>query len=490
MRRITLKREPNLKAKLEAFAHQADAVKAISHLDYAGIFHEQGLGKSKIAIDILLDWLESEAVDTVVLVVKKALVDNWMRELAMHSYITPRILNQNRMNNYHVFNSPARLILTHYEVVKSESERFALFLKTRDVGVILDESTKIKNPDSAITRALHALSPLFKKRVIMSGTPVANRPFDLWSQIYFLDQGRALGDDFDDFKQRLDLTSELAESQDQRERFENFLRSIHGRVAHFTVRQTKDSGVIELPDKIIESVMTDWEPRQLDLYEEVRTNMRAVVIRDGLPAEDHAEDLLKRLLRLVQIASNPGLVDEGYKEEPGKLPYLETLVEQLIARNEKCIVWTGFTENVDWLAVHFEKYGTCKVHGKLAIEERNKAVRRFLDDKERRVFVATPGAAKEGLTLTVANNVIFYDRSFSLDDYLQAQDRIHRISQTRVCNVYNLIMSDSIDEWVEELLRAKELAAKLAQGDISYEYYKSQMSYEFAEILKGILDIN
>ena len=69
--------------------------------------------------------------------------------------------------------------------------------------------------------------------------------------------------------------------------------------------------------------------------------------------------------------------------------------------------------------------------------------------------MATPGAAKEGLTLTCANHAIFYDRSFSLDDYLQAQDRIHRISQTRECYIHNMIATDTVDEWVDILLTAK-----------------------------------
>ena len=69
-------------------------------------------------------------------------------------------------------------------------------------------------------------------------------------------------------------------------------------------------------------------------------------------------------------------------------------------------------------------------------------------------------------TLTVANHAVFFDRSFSLDDYLQAQDRIHRISQKRICYVYNLILRDSIDEWVNSLLAAKHLAARLGQGEV------------------------
>jgi hypothetical protein len=50
-------------------------------------------------------------------------------------------------------------------------------------------------------------------------------------------------------------------------------------------------------------------------------------------------------------------------------------------------------------------------------------------------------------------------------------------------------MRDSIDEWVDLLLQAKKLAAQLAQGDISYDYYKKNMSYSYGEIVRGILDL-
>ena len=72
---------------------------------------------------------------------------------------------------------------------------------------------------------------------------------------------------------------------------------------------------------------------------------------------------------------------------------------------------------------------------------------------------------------------------------MQAQDRIHRISQKRICYISNLIMNDSIDEWVEVLLNAKHLAAKLGQGDITTDEYKSAAEYDFPYVLKNILNI-
>lgn len=489
MQRIILKKEPKLDTRHKAFPYQIQAVESIRDLEYTAIFHEQGLGKSKIAIDLMLYWLAEKVVDTVLFVAKKNLIWNWKREFDSHAFIRPKVLSQDRKANFYVFNSPTRLILTHYEVLKSEKARFQLFLKTRNVAVILDESTKLKNPYSSLTQAAFKLAPLFVKRVIMTGTPVANRPYDIWAQIWFLDQGRSLGNDFNKFKQETDLKNELYKSEADQIIFESALGAIFSKIASFTIRETKNSGVIALPEKVIHSVTTHWEPTQFDLYRQVRDDMRAVVIREGIPSEDESEDLLKRMLRLVQIASNPKLVDESYQASPGKYEYLLDLVSSIRGNREKCIIWTAFTGNVNWLTHELKNYNARKVHGKLSIDDRNRAIDTFLNDENSSVLIATPGSAKEGLTLTVANHVIFYDRGFSLDDYLQAQDRIHRISQGKICHVYNLIMEDSIDEWIDILLQSKYLAAQLAQGDITLEYYQEYMSYDFGSIIRSILHI-
>ena len=89
MKRIHLLKEPSLLAKYDAFPYQKEAFEAIKDLDYAAIFHEQGLGKTKIAIDLLLYWLEKTSIDTVLIVTKKQLVQNWIREFGTHTLIHP-----------------------------------------------------------------------------------------------------------------------------------------------------------------------------------------------------------------------------------------------------------------------------------------------------------------------------------------------------------------------------------------------------------------
>jgi SNF2 family DNA or RNA helicase len=486
---LKLEREPSYVAKHQGFLYQNAAVDAIHELEYSAIFHEQGLGKTKIGVDLSLLWLKSKVVDSVLIVTKKGLLQNWRDEIALHSHLQPRILGQDRRKNFYAFNSPARLYLTHYEVLRSERKRLSLFLKTRRVAVLLDEAHRIKNPDSQIAKTLFDLSPGFTRRVIMTGTPVANRPYDLWAQIYFLDHGKSLGNDFNAFKAELDLTNELARSSTRKVQFEAALASLFQRIQQFSVRETKQTAHIHLPNKEFRDVWVDLAPRQEELYERFRRDCAAVVVRDGKPVIDDAEEVLKRLLRLVQVASNPRLVDDAYHETPSKLPVLEDLVAKISEQQEKAIVWTSFTENVDWLFRELQTFGAVRVHGKMAYEDRDKSLSRFKTDADCKILVATPGAAKEGLTLTVANHAVFYDRSFSLDDYLQAQDRIHRISQTKTCYVVNLVARGTVDEWVDELLSAKQLAAKLGQGDITKDQYQAEATYAFAEMIREVLRI-
>jgi len=489
MGKMILQREPILYAKHKAFAYQNEAFISLRDLEYGAIFHEQGLGKTKIAIDIILYWLEKKIVDTAMIVVKKSLIQNWLLELKEHWYIKPALLNQNKQNNFFVFNGPSRVILTNYEVVQAEEERMMLFLKARDLGIVLDESTKIKNPDSNISKSYFRLSPFFKRRIIMTGTPIANRPYDIWAQIYFLDNGKSLGNNYPEFRKKLDLSNKLSSDPEKQRIFENEVSSIIQSINKFTVRETKGSGVISLPEKVFQNIETDWEPIQYEKYDQVRNEMRIIILQEDLPTEDISENYLKRLLRLIQIASNPRTIDQEYSNEPGKIPYLSNLIRDIVNKSEKAIVWSSFIKNIEYLYKLYAEYNPVRVHGKLDMILRNRSIERFKNEPNTKILFATPGAAKEGLTLTSANHVIFYDRGFSLDDYLQAQDRIHRISQKKTCYIYNLIMKNSIDEWIDILLNAKHLAAQLGQNDISIEYYRSNISYSYGDIIKEILNI-
>lgn len=479
----------NFDARHTSFGYQVQAVEAVKNLPFGALFHEQGLGKTKIGIDLALEWFREKTIDCVLIVTKRGLIENWKEEVTAHAHLRARVIDQNHASNFYAFNSDARILLAHYEVMKTEEARIKLFLKTRRVAAILDEAHKIKNPDAEVSKALHRLAPGFVKRVIMTGTPVANRPYDIWSQIYFLDQGASLGEDFESFKKKLDLTNDLWADADKRQAFEQELSGVFNRIRDFTVRETKATAGIELPEKLIKNVPVKLASKQQELYDQLRNELGVSVVREGKLITDDAEEILKRLLRLVQVASNPALVDESYTETPGKFVALEPIVAKAVKEDSKVIVWSSFINGVEWLQKRLAIYGAVPVHGGLPMETRLANIQAFKTNPACRVMVATPGAAKEGLTLTMANHAVFYDRSFSLDDYLQAQDRIHRISQTQVCYVWNLIAEDTVDEWVDSLLAAKRLAAQLAQNDVDKSQYTEAANYDFGQIVRAVLGL-
>src|SRR5262249_13561802 len=161
------------------------------------------------------------------------------------------------------------------------------------------------------------------------------------------------------------------------------------------------------------------------------------------------ETILARLVRLAQLASDPSMLDASYNQEPCKFVALDALLGEILTRPRarKVIVWTSFVANIASLKRRFSKYRPVSLHGALTGPERDASVLAFKEDPEVRLMVANPAAAREGLTLTEANVAIYLDRTFNLVDYLQSQDRIHRISQTSDCEIMLLLARDSIDEF-------------------------------------------
>lgn len=488
MKKIKINNEPKYESKFNSFVYQEQAVDFVKDLEYGAIFHEQGLGKTKIAIDLTLYWLSEKDIDTVLIVTKKGLVKNWEEETTIHSYLKTKVLDNNCNSNYYVFNSPTKLIITNFETISKELKRFKLFLKSRNVAIIIDESAKLKNPDSKLTKDFFELSPLFKKKIIMTGTPVANRPYDIWSQIFFLDEGKSLGTSFKNFKSKSDLTNKLAKNDEKREEFEEFISQIFTKINDFSIRETKKSVNILLPEKKYIDVWTMFLPEQKKLYDKLRKELILELKINNKKSIDDVSSVLKRILRLEQITSNPKMLNEDITYVSGKEQELDSLVKHIINRDEKVIIWTNYIYNVNYFYEKYKKYNAVKISGSMSTEDRNYSVKEFKTG-DSKVLIATPQSAKEGLTLTIANNAIFYDRGFSLDDYLQAQDRIHRISQTKECNIYNIMIRGSIDEWIHRLLISKEKAASLVQNDISKNEYKEIADYSYEELIKKILEV-
>lgn len=456
------KRPFDYSSNLKPLSHQVEAVEFLSKQTWAALFDEQGLGKTKITIDTTLRNFSEGTIESAIVVCKKSLIATWQDEIAKHSRLRAIVLrgtaNQKGLH-YMWF---AHFYLINYDLVASEEERLKKFLLTRPMALVLDESQRIKNPDSKATKALHRLAPYAKKRLIITGTPIANCPNDLWAQVFFLDGGKTLGTNIGEFYKRFHI-----QERPHKEVLidESGLSSLREVLKSFSIRRIKDD-VLELPEKTFKTIQISLEENQRRMYDTLRDQLYLEIVDlDGQQVTDDAQNILKRMLRLVEIASNPGLFDSSYSETPAKFEVVDGLLSEILGHGEKAIVWTSFVKNIRLLRSRYERYGAAMLFGAIPLDERARIVNRFQSSPDLRVLIANPAAAKEGLTLTAANHAIYLDRNFNLLDYLQSQDRIHRISQEKRAYIYNIVADETIDAYIEDIVYRKQVIAQYVYGD-------------------------
>ncbi|MEO5360288.1 MAG: DEAD/DEAH box helicase [Nitrospirota bacterium] len=464
--------------KTAPLPHQIEAIDYIKNHERVALFDEQGLGKTKIVIDALSQRMKNRYIDGVLVVAPMSLLYNWEMEVQKHSFLIPIVLRGGKREKRYKFLTGANFYITNYESVISELTRMKRFCKSQNIAIVLDESARIKDPTTKTAQALFELIPLSKQRIIITGTPVANKPYDLWGQFFFLDEGVLLGTDYNSFK--ADLSERKLDYRDKLQHLREILESN-------SIRRLK-ADELELPDKSFVNIYVELIGKQKELYEQLREELRIEILNtDGDVMVDEAQNILKKLLRLTQIASNPALVDRAYAETPAKLAALDGLIKDICAKGEKVILWTSFIDNIKLLNNRYIEYKPLIIFGETQIADRANIVQRFQELESNRILIANPAAAREGLTLTKANNAIYFDRNFNLVDYLQSQDRIHRISQTKNCTIYKLLARSTVDEYIDRLVGVKQDIAMYIQGDT--DSIKTE-SYEFLlnkQELLGIL---
>ncbi len=477
-----MKKDNRFNPKTKPFQHQLEAAKFIEGEHPVALFDEQGLGKSKEIIDGLLSDMEFGFIDGALIICKKTLLKTWENEIKKHTHLNFTNLTGEKFKRKKEFLKFSHFYLINYESLTQEEFLIKSLLKIRKLAIVLDESHRIKNPESIVTKSIFRIKDLSKKRIIITGTPVANRPEDLWAQFYFLDNGKTLGNNYAEFKKRYSIKISMGETIIN----ETKLLELKKKIMRFSVRRTKDKIKDKLPQKIYKEYYTKLIGKQKKLYNQIKDELFAEIKKmSGEVIIDKINSIFKKMLRLIQITSNPYLIDKSYNEVPSKFKIIDKLVKEIINKNCKIIIWTSFIDNILILKRRYRNYNSLILYGGMKIKDRNKVVEWFQNDSDYKVLIANPAAAKEGLTLTAANYTIYLDRNFSSIDYIQSQDRIHRFSQTKKCYIIKIIAKETIDEYVDELITKKNQIAKLIQGDIvKIKFPKELLTKEY--ILKII----
>lgn len=332
---------------------------------------------------------------------------------------------------------PEKIYIINYDKLRNDSI-LSKFKRFSWDCLVLDEVHKIKNRNSKQTVAVKAIPA--KKRVALSGTPILRYVDDLWSILNFLDErysGKsywAFVDYFCDVEQTPWGNKIVGTTVDTYR--QSVLRTM---LKHLMIRQ---ESIQVAKGKTQEVVRLPMTKPQRELYRKERQ-----LLLDQLPENCTIANGAVLTMRLRQTTSWPGLFLE---DTPG--PKFEWILEQCVNNpNSWFLVFTVFEQTAEALAKYLGTQGiravTITGKNKAQTNELNKSY--FLKGAAR-VLIGTIGAMGQGYDglQTVCRTVIFIDRDWSPEIMNQAEDRLHRMGQESVVNVYYLECQGSFDQHV------------------------------------------
>lgn len=387
-----------------------------------------------------------------------------------------------------------------------------------------DESQRIKNPGAQRTKKFMNLTPYSLVRAIYSGTAIVQSPWDAYSQFDFLHssilktpsyaafraeyaelitQGHGLMRHImlrhtpqirARFKPQLDRALLIADEMERRLEVNRIETLIHEEIVKRSPAIIAKDPVTGLPKwRNLEKLAALIAPHSfrvlkeecLDLPAKVYTQrffrMTAkqrkdyVLLRDDFRLKLENETIIPQeriatITKLSQIVSGYFLIpgtDRIQRVMPNDVnPKLQALMDEIEDCEGKIIIWARFhVEIEDIMSLLREANIHCVAyHGGVAQRDRTLAIDSFQEGSAR-VFVGQQAAGGTGITLTAAQNVIYYSNTWSLEDRLQSEDRAHRIGQTKSVRYVDIIAQDSIDENVTKALRAKIDLSRTIMGD-------------------------
>src|SRR5574344_1325852 len=431
---------------------------------------DMGLGKTIQVISLVLKMKEEHQLKKPVLVIcPTTLMGNWMKELQMFAPALDATIYHGPDRQLDVKHD---VILTTYAIMRIDVEE----MKKNTWGmIVVDEAQNIKNPDTAQTVAIKSLkSPI---KIAMTGTPVENRLTELWSIFDFINPGY-LGS-LKEFQKSYAIPIE---------RFKETTRATKLKlsVSPFVLRRLKtDKHVIsDSPEKMVLNEYCYLSKPQAVLYEKTLNEMMEKI--SEFSGINRRGNIFKLITALKQICNHPyQFIKSGEmgKEMSGKMEKCIDLVQNILDRDEKTLIFTQYKEMGDILCkVISQECNTEPLffHGSLTVPQREELIEKFQTDADSKVMILSLKAGGTGLNLTSATNVIHYDLWWNPAVEDQATDRTYRIGQDKNVMVHRMITLGTFEEKIDEMLKAKKELADIAvyEGEKIITDLTDEESYE------------
>ncbi|MGE4551939.1 MAG: DEAD/DEAH box helicase, partial [Desulfovibrionaceae bacterium] len=414
---------------------------------------EMGLGKTIQTLSFILSLHERGINGPNLIIVPTSVLPNWEREAAKFAPDLKRltIYGAKRDDLFGQIKG-SNLIITTYALLRRDLDEL---LKYKYATIILDEAQNIKNPNTITARSVRKLDA--DLRLCLSGTPIENNLFELWSLFEFLMPG-FLGSQHG-FQRGI-----VKPIKDGDEETLDYLRS---RVKPFILRRTKSEVAKDLPPKIETTHYCDLIDEQRELYNALATKLKDQVLRDvdekGMAKSQMS--ILDALLKLRQICCHPRLLrldmpGVSTNLPSGKFDAFKDLVTDIIDGGHKVLVFSQFVQMLhiirSWLVIRDVPFAYLDGSSKDRLEQ----VDRFNEDPNVPIFLISLKAGGTGLNLTSADYVIHYDPWWNPAVEDQATDRTHRIGQKRQVFAYKMICQNTVEEKILKLQEQKKDVAE------------------------------
>lgn len=469
--------------KTTPYEHQARIFRESAQKEGVALLLDPGTGKTKIVIDNASFLFQLGKIDALFVVAPNGVQRNWgSDEIPVHMpdavFAKANILVwSSQKSKTASFKKSLKGLLEHkglsillvsYE--SSITAGFKLFAKKflakRKTFMVLDESHRIKSATSKVKSTLVAMGKHAPYRRILTGTPL-EKPPDLWPQGKFVLPGfwksKGIGS-LTEFNAMFCVQVDRsfgARSFKQTVGYKN-LDVLSKWVKELGYRLSLDDVGIHLPPVIYSKRYFTMTAEQQRVYDEFREECRTILASGDLLETDVA---MTKILRLQQIAGGYVSCEASQPTQminpDGKNPRVDCTMEIADQLTTQCLIFARFTKDIDSLMNGLGARAV-RYDGQVDADDRARAKAAFQNgDKQ---FMVLSDAGAEGLTLVGSKTMIFHSNSFVMLKRVQKEARQHRIGQTDITHVIDIVCEGTVDEHIIDALRSKKEIADLVSG--------------------------
>ena len=318
-------------------------------------------------------------------------------------------------------------------------------------SVIIDESHRVKDPSAQQTIFTKGITEGKDWRILLSGTPVVNRPADLVAQLSIMGRLSEFGGkskflaDYGGGEQTKDRNKDI----DTPRNLDRLSAELYDRCM---IRREKSKVLTQLPDKTRIDLFVDISNR--DEYELAAQDL-ASYLREYTECTDREIKRKMRMEALVKFMTLRSLASKG------KVKQAIDFVKTFLANGKPLILFCSLHEIVDELKKAFPD--AVSVTGRDSMQAKQSAVDAFQSGSAK-LIICSIKAAGVGLTLTASSNVAFCEFAWTYADCCQCEDRAHRIGQKDNVTCYYLIGRHTIDGALYNIIHKKKSIAQQIMG--------------------------